>query len=69
MDPAVRYDLYARAERIMAEEAGAVFLFHPVITELRKPYLRGVKQDREGRVVPIISIQTVNFTEMYIARH
>ena len=68
MDPAVRYDLYARAERIMAEEAGAVFLFHPVITELRKPYLRGVKQDREGRVVPIISIQTVNFTEMYIAR-
>ena len=68
MDPGVRYDLYARAERILAEEAGAVFLFHPVITELRKSNLRGVKQDRDGRVVPIISIQTVNFTEMYIAR-
>ncbi len=68
MDSEYRYSLYAQAEHIMAEEAGAVFLFHPVITELRKPYLQGIKEDRHGRVVPIISIQTVNFTEMYIAR-
>ena len=58
MDAEVRYDLYTQAESILAEEAGAVFLFHPVVTELRKPYLRGIKQDRYGRVVPIISIQT-----------
>lgn len=69
MDTEVRYDLYTQAESILAEEAGAVFLFHPVVTELRKPYLRGIKQDRHGRVVPIISIQTVNFTEMYIAQN
>ncbi|HIG48455.1 MAG TPA: peptide ABC transporter substrate-binding protein [candidate division Zixibacteria bacterium] len=62
-----RYTLYAQAERILAEEAAAVFLFHPIVTELRKPYIRGIKRDREGRYVPLVSIQTVNFTDLYIA--
>ena len=62
-----RYPLYAEAERILAEEAAAVFLFHPIVTELRKPYIRGIKRDREGRYVPLVSIQTVNFTDLYIA--
>jgi ABC-type oligopeptide transport system substrate-binding subunit len=62
-----RYPLYAQAERILAEEAAAVFLFHPIVTELRKPYIRGIKRDREGRYVPLVSIQTVNFTDLYIA--
>jgi len=62
-----RYPLYAQAERILAEEAAAVFLFHPIVTELRKPYIRGIKVDRDGRYVPLVSIQTVNFTDLYIA--
>ena len=62
-----RYPLYAQAERILAEEAAAVFLFHPIVTELRKPYIRGIKRDREGRYVPLVSIQTVNFADLYIA--
>ncbi|MDP7237558.1 MAG: hypothetical protein QGI34_12580, partial [Candidatus Latescibacteria bacterium] len=62
-----RYPLYAQAERILAEEAAAVFLFHPIVTELRKPYIRGIKQDRDGRYAPLVSIQTVNFTDLYIA--
>jgi ABC-type oligopeptide transport system substrate-binding subunit len=67
MDGARRYRLYTEAERLLAEDAGAVFVFHPVMAELRKPYLRGIKKDRSGRDVPLMSIQTVNFTDVYIA--
>ena len=69
MDTAKRYASYHQAERILAEAVGAVFLFHPVVTELRKPYLRGVKKNRAGKDVPLMSIQTVNFTDVYVARH
>ncbi|MBM3263983.1 MAG: peptide ABC transporter substrate-binding protein [candidate division Zixibacteria bacterium] len=68
MNAGRRYTLYTQAERILAEEAGAVFLFHPMVTELRKPYLRGIKKDASGRDVPLMSIQTVNFTDVYVAK-
>ena len=67
METDERYATYAKAEAILAEEAAAIFLFHPVITELRKPNIRGIKQDRDGRFVPLVSIQTVNFTDLYIS--
>lgn len=69
MDTAKRYASYNQAERILAEEAGAVFLFHPMVTELRKPYLRGIRKNKAGKDVPLMSIQTVNFTDVYVARH
>lgn len=68
MNTAKRYASYHQAERILAEEVGAVFLFHPVATELRKPYLKGIKKNRAGKDVPLMSIQTVNFTDVYVAR-
>ena len=66
MNPARRYELYAEAEQVLAEDVGAVFLFHPINIELRKPYLKGLKKSSKGEDVPLISIQTVNFPSVYI---
>jgi len=66
MNPARRYELYAQAEQVLAEDVGAVFLFHPINIELRKPYLKGLKKSSKGEDVPLISIQTVNFPSVYI---
>ena len=69
MDSEKRFALYTQAERILAEDAGAIFLFHPINTELRKPYLKGMRKSKEGGDVPLISVQTVNFLSVYIGKH
>ncbi|MBT5876345.1 MAG: hypothetical protein HOH43_23180, partial [Candidatus Latescibacteria bacterium] len=69
MNAPIRYGLYTEAEKVLAEDVGSVFLFHPINTELRKPYLRGLKKNAKGEDVPLISIQTVNFPSVYIGKH
>lgn len=59
IDPARRTDIFRRAERILVEESGAAFVFHPMANSLFKPWLRGLKTNRFGG-------KTVIFTDLYI---
>ncbi|MBI4551695.1 MAG: peptide ABC transporter substrate-binding protein [Candidatus Latescibacteria bacterium] len=68
MATARRYDLYTQAERILVDAAGAVFLFHSVTAELRKPWVKGMKKNKLGQHVPLMSVQTVNFPDLYIGK-
>jgi ABC-type oligopeptide transport system substrate-binding subunit len=40
-DDATRCGLYQKAEEILVQEPGAVFLWHPVVTQLKKPWVKG----------------------------
>ncbi len=59
IDPGKRTGLFRRAERILVEESGAAFVFHPMANSLFKPWLRGLKTNRFGG-------KTVIFTDLYI---
>jgi ABC-type oligopeptide transport system substrate-binding subunit len=59
LDPGTRTEIIRRAERILVEEAGAAFVFHPMANHLFKPWLRGLKTNRFGG-------KTVIFTDLYI---
>ncbi len=59
LDPGRRTEIIRRAERILVEEAGAAFVFHPMANHLFKPWLRGLKTNRFGG-------KTVIFTDLYI---
>lgn len=48
MNPQARMAMYDEAERILSSEAAAVFLWHVKAHQLRKPWLKGFKQDRWG---------------------
>ena len=59
IDPARRTEIFRRAERILVDESGAAFVFHPMANSLFKPWLRGLKTNRFGG-------KTVIFTDLYI---
>ena len=59
IDTGRRTEIFRRAERILVEEAGAAFIFHPMANSLFKPWLRGLKTNRFGG-------KTVIFTDLYI---
>lgn len=59
IDPGKRTGIFRRAERILVEESGAAFVFHPMANSLFKPWLRGLKTNRFGG-------KTVIFTDLYI---
>lgn len=40
-DEAKRADLYQQAEEILIKDVGGVFLWHPIFTQLWKPYIEG----------------------------
>ena len=48
MDAARRMHLYDRAQRVLSEDVGAVFLYYGKRASLRKPWLRGIRRDRDG---------------------
>lgn len=58
-DPKKRTEIFRQADRILAEEVGAAFIFHPIANALFKPWLRGLKTNRFGG-------KTVIFTDLYI---
>jgi oligopeptide transport system substrate-binding protein len=43
-----RMQMYDESERILASDVGAVFLWHVKTHQLRKPWLKGFKQDKWG---------------------
>ena len=58
--------LYDEAERILAEDAGGVFLWHPLDYQLRKPWVKGLPADRWGNR-PLYHNNT-SFCDIYIGR-
>ncbi|MBM3265528.1 MAG: peptide ABC transporter substrate-binding protein [candidate division Zixibacteria bacterium] len=48
LDPQKRMGFYTEADRILAADVGGAFLWHGLAHELRKPYVKGIKQDRWG---------------------
>lgn len=48
LDPQKRCELYGKAEKIMLEDAAGVFIEHPKAMELFKPWIGGVKPDKDG---------------------
>ena len=48
LNPTNRMAMYDEAEKILASEVAAVFLWHVKAHQLRKPWLKGFKQDQWG---------------------
>ena len=66
IDEQKRMKFYAEAEHILTSEVGGAFLWHNQGFQLRKPWLKGLKQDRAG-YYPFWENNTV-YTELYIGR-
>ncbi|MEE2710897.1 MAG: peptide ABC transporter substrate-binding protein [Gemmatimonadota bacterium] len=66
MDQEKRMMLYDRAERILAEDAGGVFLWNMLNYQLRKPWVKGLLANRWGQI-PYYPNHTT-FLEMYIGK-
>ena len=61
-----RMAMYDEAERILASEAGAVFLWHVKAYQLRKPWLKGFREDRWGNFPNYRNANT--YFDIYIGR-
>lgn len=66
IDEKKRMGFYAEAEQILTSEVGGAFLWHNQGFQLRKPWLKGLKQDRTG-YYPFWENNTV-YTELYIGQ-
>ena len=62
-----RFQFYDEAEGILASDVGGAFLWHSQEFQLRKPWLKGLKQDRAG-LYPFWENNTV-YSDMYIGMH
>ena len=60
-DSVKRTNIYRQAERILVEEAGGVFIYHPVTNALYKPWIKGLKRNKFGG-------KTFSFTDVYIGK-
>ena len=49
-DEATRFKLYQQAEQILIKDVGGIFLWHPVFSQLWKPYIQGpcLKENKFG---------------------
>ncbi len=65
-DQEKRLQLYDEAEGILVADVGGAFLWHGQGFQLRKPWLKGLKQDRNG-FYPFWENNTV-YSEMYIGK-
>ena len=43
-----RMAMYRKAERLLVEDTGGVFLYHRLQAQLRKPYLKGIEINKYG---------------------
>jgi oligopeptide transport system substrate-binding protein len=66
MNSVKRMAMYDEAERLLAEDAGAVFLWHEKSYSLRKPWVKGVKQDQFGSY-PFYKNNT-SYSDIYIGK-
>jgi ABC-type transport system substrate-binding protein len=60
LDRSKRQQLYRQAEEIMVSDYAAVFLFHPVNLELRKPHVKGYSRQAGGMA------SLLDYTRIYI---
>jgi ABC-type transport system substrate-binding protein len=65
MDPTRRTQMYDEAERILASDAGGVFIHHSLPMQLRKPWLKGYTKDHAGYYS---HRQPVTMTRLYIGK-
>jgi ABC-type oligopeptide transport system substrate-binding subunit len=65
-DPKKRLDLYAQADQIMAQQAGAIFVYYPQNVGLLKPTIGGMPKDRQGTVVPTWNIFVRMYDYLYV---
>ncbi|MBM3265883.1 MAG: hypothetical protein FJY97_21020, partial [candidate division Zixibacteria bacterium] len=65
LDPEKRTQHYEEAERLLAADVGAVFLWHTKVFELRKPRIKGLQLDRWGNR-PFRANVSTSFYELYI---
>jgi oligopeptide transport system substrate-binding protein len=68
LDPDKRRALYDKAERILSEEAGGIFLYYRYAFDLRKPWLKGIKQDRTG-YFPYLEHNSNVWYDLYIGKN
>lgn len=66
LSPAKRTQMYDDAERVLASDAGGIFLLHDLAVELRKPWLKGIKRDRWGYYP--LTVQNTTFMDLYIGK-
>ena len=62
-----RMRMYGDAERILVEDVGGVFLTHQLTVELRKPWLKGLKTNKNG--YSFFTWIGMVHTNMYMGRH
>ncbi|MBI4532265.1 MAG: hypothetical protein HY709_12180 [Candidatus Latescibacteria bacterium] len=67
MDPQKRMSLYDQAEKVLAEDVGGVFIYHEVVYELRKPWVKGIVQNTFGDYPYLSNSNT--YWMMYIGKH
>jgi ABC-type oligopeptide transport system substrate-binding subunit len=48
LDAEKRTELYKQAEKLLVEDVGGVFLWHPLSDQLWKPYVKGIPTNRFG---------------------
>jgi len=66
-DPERRLELYRQAERILVEDVGGVFLWHPMNAQMWQDYVRGLKTDRYGYTY--CPYYNLGMQGLYIAKH
>lgn len=64
LDHDTRFGYYDEAEQVLASDVGGVFLWHRLAHDLRKPWVKGIKQDQWGNY-PFRGNNTTYY-EMYI---
>jgi ABC-type oligopeptide transport system substrate-binding subunit len=66
-DQTKRINLYQQAEKILVEDVGGVFVWHPITFQMWKPYVQGVEPDKEGYLK--ILYYNTGMQMLYIAEH
>ena len=67
VDPAKRMRLYQDAEKILVSDVAGVFLFHNLTSELRKPWVKGIKINKYG--YSFFTWIGMVHTNLYIGKH
>jgi ABC-type transport system substrate-binding protein len=67
LDRSKRMRMYREAERILVEDVGGIFLTHPLTLELRKPWLKGLENNKYG--YPFFTLIGMVHTKMYMGAH
>lgn len=67
LDPEKRFQYYDEAEKALASDVGGAFLWHGLARELRKPWVKGLKEDYWGNF-PFRGNNTT-YCDLYIGKH